>query len=141
MGWRVLAILLRTAVLEGTERFEEAEGDIAMHGILADQQCYFLAEDREVESPVGKQQHRAGVAAPRQVAKQEPGYQPKAQQGLHAFACHYGALKIEAGAGPLDQEALVLALHSTLGPMGAHSDEPQQGIEGEKGEGSHVVGG
>jgi hypothetical protein len=92
MGWRVLAILLRTAVLEGTERFEEAEGDIAMHGILADQQCYFLAEDREVESPVGKQQHRAGVAAPRQVAKQEPDCQPKAQQGLHAFDRHHSAL-------------------------------------------------
>jgi hypothetical protein len=53
---------------------------------------------------------------------------------LHAFDRHYGALKMEAGAGPLDQEALVLALHSTLGPMGAHGDEPEQGIEVETAE-------
>jgi hypothetical protein len=45
---------------------------------------------------------------------------------------------MEAGSGPLDQEAVVLALHSALGSMGAHSDEPEQSIEVETAECSNV---
>jgi hypothetical protein len=36
-GRRALAIVLRPGVLEGTEWFEEVDGEVAMHGVLADQ--------------------------------------------------------------------------------------------------------
>ena len=126
------------AVLEGAERFEEAQGDVAMPGVLADQQGHLLAEDGQVERPVGQQQHPAGLAAARQVAEEEPGRQAKAQQGLHAFDHHHGALQTEAGARPLHQEALVLAPHGALGPVRAHGHQPEQGVEVEAAERPNV---
>ena len=61
-GGVLLAIVLRPAVLEGAERFEEAQGDVAVHGVLADQQRHLLPEDGQVKPPVGEQQHPAGLA-------------------------------------------------------------------------------
>ena len=63
------------------------------------------------------------------IRTEEPGGEAKTQQRLHAFDRHNGALQLEAGAGPFDQQALVLALHGALGPMRAHGYQPEQGVE------------
>src|SRR5262245_22818847 len=73
-----------------------------------------------------------------QIGKQESGGQAKTQETLEAFEAHYSALQVQPSTRPLDEQALVLALHSPFGAVGAHRREPQQGIERETSQSSGV---
>ena len=64
-----------------------------------------------------------------QIGCQEPGSEPKAQETLHAFDADHGALQMQPGAGPLDEQTLVFAVHGAFGPVGAHGRQPQQRVE------------
>ena len=51
------------ALFESAKGFEEAQGDIPLPGVLADQQRQLLPEHRQAEGPVGEQQDHASLAA------------------------------------------------------------------------------
>jgi len=63
LGPCTLVIVWRPGVLQGTERFKEAQGDVAVHGILANQQRHLLPQDGHVEGPVVPWRVRRAVAA------------------------------------------------------------------------------
>src|SRR5438034_11343958 len=62
--------LLLFGFIAGPERFEEAEGDIALGWVLAGDERDLLSEDRQVQRPVDKQQHTASLASARKVIEQ-----------------------------------------------------------------------
>jgi hypothetical protein len=137
----ILRVLRERGFFQGAERFEEAQGDIPMPRILAHQQGHFLPKNGQVERPVDQQQHPTGLPPMPQVVEEEPGHQSKAQQRLHAFGHHHGALQAETSVCPLHQEAFVLAAYGALGPVRAHRHQAQQGVKREATERADVGAG
>src|SRR5262245_59540157 len=60
---------------------------------------------------------------------QESHGEPKAQEALEAFKAYHGALQMQPGTGPLDEQTLVLTVHRPFGPVGAYSRQSQERIE------------
>ena len=119
--------------------FQEAEGHIAMGGVLPGHERHLLAENREVQGPVDEEQHATAFAGPRQVAEQQPGGEGEPEEGLHPLHAHNDALQPEAGTRPLGEQALVLASNGPLRRMGPHRDQPEEGVEVEAAQGAHMA--
>ena len=126
-------------LLGGAEGFQEAEGHVAKRRVLPGQERHLLAEDRQVQGPVDEEQHATAVAGPRQVAEQQPGGQGESDERLHPLDPHDDALQPEAGARPLDEQALVLAANGPLCRMGAHRDQAEEGVEVEAAQGGDMA--
>ena len=54
---------------------------------------------------------------------------PKPRRPCRSFDADHGALQMEPGAAPLDEQTGVFALHGAFGPVGAHGRQPQQRVE------------
>ena len=135
-GW---ARRLCVGLFGGPQGFQEAEGHIAMGGVLPSHERHLLAEDREVQGPVDEEQHATAFAGPREIAEQQPGGKGEPEEGLHPLDAHDDALQPEAGARPLGEQALVLAANSPLRGMGPHRHQPEERVEIEAAQGAHMA--
>jgi hypothetical protein len=116
-------------LLDGAERLEQAQGDVAVDRILAQEQRHLVTERRDPERPVDEQEHAGAVPGVHEVALYQPGHQRDADQRVHRLEQRRGSLQGAAGARPVDQHALVLEAHGRLGAVGAHRDQAQQRVE------------
>ncbi len=103
--------------------------DVAISRILPRDERYFLAERRKIQRPIDQQQHRAGLAAAREVRRQQPNRETEAREKLQRFKRQDGALQIQSGARPFGEQGLVLAAHRRLSAVRVDGDQSEQRVQ------------
>ncbi len=112
------------------KRLHQPEKNVPLRRILMGDRADLAADRRKAQHPVDEQHVSAGDAARAcEMVEQKPAREEPGQQRLQAAGPEPGPQGAEARSGPFGEQALMLAAHLLLGPVGADRHQPDERVE------------